>query len=103
MDKILIVYYNDELRTHLGWPSGISLGSGSVLLLEVSGSIPSGANLGGLVYLQKKIMMNSGDSEALSIIAYFQNKHQIIFQSSCIIYKNEKNTQNILFILICRR
>jgi len=35
--------------THLGWPSGIGLGLGSVLLLEVSGLILSSANLGGLV------------------------------------------------------
>jgi hypothetical protein len=37
------------LATHLGWPSGIGLGPGSVLLLEVSGSILSGVNLGGLI------------------------------------------------------
>jgi len=34
---------------HLGWPSGIGLGSGSVLLLEVSSLILYGANLGGLI------------------------------------------------------
>jgi len=37
------------LKTHLGWFGGIDLGPGSMLLLKVSGSIPSGANLGGLV------------------------------------------------------
>jgi len=36
-------------KTHLGWPSGIGLGPRSVLLLKVSGSILSGANLRGLV------------------------------------------------------
>jgi len=35
--------------THLSWPSGIGLGSGSVLLLKVSGLILSSANLRGLV------------------------------------------------------
>jgi len=35
--------------THLGWSSGIGLRPGSVLLLKVSGSILSGANLRGLV------------------------------------------------------
>ena len=48
--------------THLGWPSGIGLGPGSVLLLEVSGSIPSDANLGGPIYflllLQKKKLLS---------------------------------------------
>ena len=39
---ILILKYE---TTHLGWPSGIGLGSGIVLLLEVSSSILSGANL----------------------------------------------------------
>jgi len=38
-----------EIGTHLGWPSGIDLEPGSVLLLKVSGSILSGANLRGLV------------------------------------------------------
>jgi hypothetical protein len=33
----------------LGWPSGIDLRSGSVLLLEVSGSILSSVNLSGLI------------------------------------------------------
>jgi len=35
--------------TRLGWPSGIGLEPESVLLLKVSGSILSGANLRGLV------------------------------------------------------
>jgi hypothetical protein len=35
--------------THLGWSGGIGLGPGSVLLLKVSSSILSGANLGGLI------------------------------------------------------
>ena len=35
--------------THLGWHGGIGLGSRSVLLLEVSGSIHSGVNLSGLI------------------------------------------------------
>jgi hypothetical protein len=35
--------------THLGWSVGIDLVPGSVLLLEVSGSILSGVNLGGLI------------------------------------------------------
>ena len=35
--------------TWVGWSSGIGLRSGSVLLLEFSGSILSGVNLGGLV------------------------------------------------------
>jgi len=35
--------------THLGWPGGIGLGLGSVLLLKVSGSILLGANLSGLI------------------------------------------------------
>ena len=35
--------------THLGWPSGIDFGPGSVLLLKVLGSILSGANLDGLI------------------------------------------------------
>jgi len=42
----------DEINingTHLGWPSGIGLGPGSVLLFMVSGSILFGANLGGLI------------------------------------------------------
>jgi len=34
---------------HLGWPSGIGLKPGSVLLLKVSGLILSGVNLRGLV------------------------------------------------------
>jgi len=38
-----------HIETHLGWPDGIDLGFVSVLLLEVSGSIPSGVNLGGLI------------------------------------------------------
>jgi hypothetical protein len=38
-----------KCKTHLDWPGGIDLWSGSVLLLEVSGSILSSANLGGLV------------------------------------------------------
>jgi len=33
----------------LGWPNGIDLRFGSVFLLEVLGSIFSGANLGGLI------------------------------------------------------
>jgi len=40
--------------THLGWPSCIDLGPGSLLLLKVSGSILSGANLRGLVWLLQK-------------------------------------------------
>jgi len=36
-------------ETHLSWPGGIDLAPGSVLLLEVSGSIFSGANLSGLI------------------------------------------------------
>jgi len=35
--------------THLSWPSGIGLGSESVLILKVSSSILSGVNLRGLV------------------------------------------------------
>jgi len=35
--------------THLGWPDGIDVGFRSVLLLEVSDSILSGTNLGGLI------------------------------------------------------
>jgi hypothetical protein len=35
--------------TYLGWSDGIGLGPGSVLLFKVSGSIISGANLGGLI------------------------------------------------------
>jgi len=35
--------------THLGWPGGIDLRSGSVLLLKVSGSILLGVNFGGLL------------------------------------------------------
>jgi len=35
--------------THLGWPGGIDLGLGSVLLLKVSGSILFGTNLSGLI------------------------------------------------------
>ena len=42
----------------MGWPSGIGLGFGSVLLLKVSGSILSGVNLGGLIYLLKKKFYN---------------------------------------------
>jgi len=38
----------------LTWPDGIGLGLGSVLLYEVLGSILSGANLGGLVWLLRK-------------------------------------------------
>jgi hypothetical protein len=41
--------YNSQVWTHLGWSSGIALGPESVLLLEVSSSILSGANLGGLI------------------------------------------------------
>ena len=42
-------------KTHLCWPDGIDLGPGSVLLLEVSGSIRSDDNLIGLIrFLQKK-------------------------------------------------
>jgi len=37
------------MLTHVGWSDGIGLGFESVLLLEVSGSIPTGANLGGLI------------------------------------------------------
>ena len=37
------------IETHLGWPSRIDLEPGSVLLLKVSRSILSGANLRGLV------------------------------------------------------
>ena len=36
-----------QRKTHLGWPSGIDLEPGSVLLLKVSCSILSGANLKG--------------------------------------------------------
>jgi hypothetical protein len=39
----------------LGWPGGIGLGLGSVLLRKVSGSILSGANLGGLFSFFKKL------------------------------------------------
>jgi len=35
--------------THLGWPGGIGLGLGSLLLLEVSRSILPSTNLGGLL------------------------------------------------------
>jgi len=38
-----------RFKTHLGWPGDIDLGSGSMLLLEISCSILSGANLGGLI------------------------------------------------------
>jgi len=41
--------FNILTLNHLGWPSGIGLGPGSVLLLKVSGSILSDANLRGLV------------------------------------------------------
>ena len=49
--KILVLtfQFNFFFWTHLGWPSGIDLGSGNVLLLKVSGSILSGANFRGLV------------------------------------------------------
>jgi len=44
------MHYNITIEaTHLGWPSGIGLEPGSVLLLKVLGSILSGANLRGLV------------------------------------------------------
>jgi len=47
----------------LGWPGGIGLGLGSVLLLKVLGSILSGVNWGGLIYLlQKKIKKFSGST-----------------------------------------
>jgi len=36
-----------SVPSHLGWPIGIGLGFGSVLLLNVSGSILSDANLSG--------------------------------------------------------
>jgi hypothetical protein len=39
----------DTNITHLGWFDGVGLGPGSVLLLKVLGSIPAGANLGGLI------------------------------------------------------
>jgi len=39
----------DHTITHLSWPIGIGLGLGSLLLLKVSGSIISHANLKGLV------------------------------------------------------
>jgi len=42
MTKVLVVI-------HLGWPSGIGLRPGSVLLLKVSSSILSNAKLKGLV------------------------------------------------------
>jgi hypothetical protein len=38
-----------NIKTHLGWSDGIGLGLGSVLLVKVSGSILTGANLGGLI------------------------------------------------------
>jgi len=38
-----------EKTLDMGWPSGIGLGPGSVLLLKVSGSILSDANMRGLV------------------------------------------------------
>jgi len=50
LDLLLIVIFKyDSKTTHLGWPSGIGLGLGSVPLLKVSGSILSGVNLGGLI------------------------------------------------------
>lgn len=39
----------DDYVTHLGWPGGIDLGPGSVLLHEVSDLILSSANLGRLI------------------------------------------------------
>jgi hypothetical protein len=45
----------------LGWPGGIGLGLGSALLRKVSGSILSGANLGGLFSFfkkKKKLILN---------------------------------------------
>lgn len=38
-----------EGSSHLGWPGGIGLRSGSVLFLKILGSILSGVNLGGLI------------------------------------------------------
>jgi len=38
----LLILHSDT--THLGWPGGISLGLGSMLLLKVSGLILSSAN-----------------------------------------------------------
>jgi len=46
--------------THLGWPSGIGLKLGNVLLLKVSGSILSSANLRGLVYLLQNFFRIDG-------------------------------------------
>jgi len=43
------MYQEVKIKTHLGWPGGIGLGPGSVLLLKVSGSILPGANLNGLI------------------------------------------------------
>jgi len=40
---------NEQAKTHLGWSSSIDLRLGSVLLLEVSGSIFTDVNLGGLI------------------------------------------------------
>jgi len=36
-------------ETHLGWSGGIDLGSGNVLILEVSGSTLLSINLGVLI------------------------------------------------------
>jgi len=47
-------YKNIIIMTHLGWPSDIGLELESVLLLNVSGLIPSGVNLDGLIYLLQK-------------------------------------------------
>ena len=50
MDKCFLICITlFVIITHLGWSGGIDLGPGSVLLLEVSSSIPSSANLDGLI------------------------------------------------------
>jgi len=48
-ENIKLFYDFNVNLTLLGWPSGIGLGYGSVLLLEISGSILSGVNLDKLI------------------------------------------------------
>jgi len=74
---------------HLGWPSGIGLGPGSVLLLKVSGSILSDVNLGWAnLASSKKIWMRFGYLSILFIYLVHLNLYIHLCRNGCIFLEN---------------
>jgi hypothetical protein len=70
----------------LGWPDGIGLGLGSVLLRKVSGSILSGANLGGLFsFFEKNFFFSPIEFHSFNI-TWKEIKNHEVKDSSCLLH-----------------